>query len=323
VVVARAPAMTRRPIWGGFAVIALAAIAIVLGRHHLRPLETAARGWVAAALALNSVSMVLRAFAWLLILRAALPGTRIGAASVLRATMIGVMGSALAPGRVGEPTRVWLIARRLDGEGRVATVVGTVMSQTLVNLVALAILAMIALLGTGVPRWHAAGFALAALPVIAGVAVVIGARRAPEGRVARQLAALHCGLHVFRSWTRAPMIVGLQLAAWAFQALSAYALLFAVHLHVHAPLAVAAALLLAVNVTAAVPITPSNVGVFQAACLAILAAQGVGAGRGLAYGVLLQATEVVTAVALGVPAVLAEGVGFPTRLPADARAERV
>ena len=320
---ARTPALrARRSIVALVAVAALAAGAVVLRGHDFRTLATAAPGWVVAALALNSVSMVLRAVAWLLILRAALPGARIGAGSVLRATMIGVMGSALAPGRVGEPTRVWLIARRLDGEGRVATVVGTVMSQTLVNLVALAVLAVIALLGTGVPRWHAAGFALAALPVLAGVAVAIAAQRAPEGRVARQLAALRSGLRVFRSWTRAPGIVGLQLAAWALQALAAYALLLALHLHVHAPLAVAAALLLAVNVTAAVPITPSNVGVFQAACVAVLAARGVDAVSGLAYGVLLQATEVVTAVALGVPALLAEGVGFPTRLPGDARPER-
>ena len=55
------------------------------------------------------------------------------------------------------------------------------------------------------------------------------------------------------------------------------------------------------------PATPSNVGVFQAACLVVLAAYGVGAGPGLAYGIILQAVEVLTALALGVPALLAEG----------------
>ncbi len=43
-------------------------------------------------------------------------------------------------------------------------------------------------------------------------------------------------------------------------------------------LAAAAAVLLAVNVSAVLPATPSNVGVFQAACLVVLAAYGVGAG---------------------------------------------
>ena len=50
------------------------------------------------------------------------------------------------------------------------------------------------------------------------------------------------------------------------------------------------------------PPTPSNVGVFQAACLVVLAAYGVGAGPALAYGIILQAVEVLTALGLGIPA---------------------
>ncbi len=69
----------------------------------------------------------------------------------------------------------------------------------------------------------------------------------------------------------------------------------------------AAAILLAVNVTAVVPATPSNVGVFQAACLVVLSAYGIGAGPALAYGIILQAIELLTALVLGVPALLREG----------------
>jgi phosphatidyl-myo-inositol alpha-mannosyltransferase len=65
--------------------------------------------------------------------------------------------------------------------------------------------------------------------------------------------------------------------------------------------------LLAVNVTALLPATPSNVGVFQAACLVVLAAYGVAAGPALAYGIILQAVELLTALALGAPALLREG----------------
>jgi uncharacterized membrane protein YbhN (UPF0104 family) len=80
----------------------------------------------------------------------------------------------------------------------------------------------------------------------------------------------------------------------------------ALHLHVPAPLATAAAILVAVNVTAAVPVTPSNVGIFQAACIGVLAAVGVGSAHGLSYGLLLQAAEIVTAIVLGLPALAAE-----------------
>src|SRR5438067_8448794 len=74
--------------------------------------------------------------------------------------------------------------------------------------------------------------------------------------------------------------------------------------------ATAAAILLAVNVSAILPATPSNVGVFQAACLVVLSAYGVGASSAIAYGIILQAVEVFTALALGIPALLAEGLSL-------------
>ncbi len=58
------------------------------------------------------------------------------------------------------------------------------------------------------------------------------------------------------------------------------------------------------------PATPSNVGVFQAACLVVLAAYGIGAGPALAYGIILQAIELLTALLLGVPALLREGMSW-------------
>ena len=91
--------------------------------------------------------------------------------------------------------------------------------------------------------------------------------------------------------------------------------LLALGLQSHADLVSAAAILLAVNVSAVLPATPSNVGVFQAACLVVLAAYGVGAGPGLAYGIILQAVEVLTALGLGIPALLAEGLSWQNIRP--------
>jgi phosphatidylinositol alpha-mannosyltransferase len=50
--------------------------------------------------------------------------------------------------------------------------------------------------------------------------------------------------------------------------------------------------------------------VFQAACIGVLDAFGVGADRALAYGLILQAIEIASALALGIPALLAEGLSF-------------
>ena len=71
----------------------------------------------------------------------------------------------------------------------------------------------------------------------------------------------------------------------------------------------AAAVLFAVNVTAVVPATPSNIGVFQLATISVLTTGfGVSTADALAYGVILQAVEIATAVTLGLPALVREGV---------------
>ena len=65
--------------------------------------------------------------------------------------------------------------------------------------------------------------------------------------------------------------------AWALQWLSCYVLLVALGLDDHAGVGAAAAVLFAVNVTAVLPATPSNLGVFQAACVAVLPPAGTSA----------------------------------------------
>jgi phosphatidylinositol alpha-mannosyltransferase len=293
-------------------IVTLAATAVACRQLDLSALTGAAPGWVAAALALNSASMVLRALAWLGMLRTALPSEPIGAARVVRATMIGVLGSAVAPGRAGEPLRTWVISRGLAQRERTATVVGTLVTQTVLNVVALALLSLVALPGGLASGGHAAMLVAVGWPLALALVVLIGARLAPRGRIARQLVNLRGGLAVFRPLRRGVAITTLQLGAWGLQALAAYALLLALNVQVPAPIATAAAILVAVNITAAVPVTPSNVGIFQAACIGVLAAAGVGSGLGLSYGLLLQAAELATAIALGLPAVIAE-LGYARR----------
>jgi phosphatidylinositol alpha-mannosyltransferase len=73
----------------------------------------------------------------------------------------------------------------------------------------------------------------------------------------------------------------------------------------------AAAVLFAVNVTAAVPVTPANVGVFQAACAAVLVgAYHVSAPEAIAYGIVLQAVELASALIMGLPALINEGLSW-------------
>ena len=309
-----------------------------LGLHRIgHALASASPGWIALALGLMSLSLLLRAASWHEVLRAALPRIPIPWAPVVRATMIGVMGSAVVPGRVGEAARVVVITRRLEGSNRrqLPVVAGTVFSQTLINLLALAILAGVTFTSVPLLNGHPAGIALAiAIPLLIAGLVVGGPRLLARGErarseriarwsgvLARLLALARQGLVVFARPRYGSTAVGAQLLAWALQWLACYMVLLALGLEHKAGLDAAAAVLLAVNVSAVLPATPSNVGVFQAACLVVLAAYGVGGGPGLAYGIILQAVEVLTALALGVPALLGEGLTWRD-IRAESQSER-
>jgi phosphatidylinositol alpha-mannosyltransferase len=295
-----------------------------LGLHHIASaLASAQPAWIVLALALMGLSLLLRAVSWHEVLRAALPDTPLAWAPVIRATMIGVMGSAVFPGRIGEPTRMLVLTRRLPGSSRrqLPIVAGTVFSQTLINLLALAILATITFTSLELLRQHVSGVAIAlAVPLLVCLLVLCGprllalAQRSRSVRLALAAAALsrllglaRQGLAAFATPRHGIPAVFAQLLAWALQWLACYAVLCALGLQSDGGLTAAAAVLLAINVSAVLPATPSNVGVFQAACLVVLAAYGVGAGPALAYGIILQAVEVLTALGLGIPALLGEG----------------
>jgi phosphatidylinositol alpha-mannosyltransferase len=309
------------------ALLLAALIVYALSRLNLgrvgHALITATPGWIALAFALMALSLVLRSVSWHEALRAALPDTPIGWIAVARATMIGVMASAVVPGRIGEPTRIVVLSRRLEGSSRrlLPIVTGTVFSQTLINLLALAILASVTFSSIPIGNGRLVGIlAVAAVPLALCVLVLLGPRLLRIGRrsrslrvrlasatIARLLGLARQGLAVFVTPRHGIASVAAQLLAWMLQWLACYAVVLALGLPAHPELIAAAAVLLAVNVSAILPATPSNVGVFQAACLVVLAAYGVGAGQALAYGIVLQAVEVLTALALGIPALLGEG----------------
>jgi phosphatidylinositol alpha-mannosyltransferase len=312
----------------GVLVIGLTAFAVSrLDVHRFgHALVTASPGWIALAFLLMGLSLVLRSASWHQVLRAALPQLAIRWPPVIRATMIGVMGSAVLPGRVGEPSRVIVLARRLEGKKRelLPIITGTVFSQTLINLFALAILAGITFTGVPIFKGHILGALSAVIvPLIVCGLVLAGPRlmaigaRSRSARVARAaetggrlLLLARQGLAVFGRLRFGSTAVAFQLMAWALQWLACYMVIRSLGLQGEANLTAAAAVLLAVNLSAILPATPSNVGVFQAACLVVLAAYGVGSGPGLAYGIILQAVEVITALALGIPALLGEGLSW-------------
>ncbi|MBS1846486.1 MAG: flippase-like domain-containing protein [Actinobacteria bacterium] len=276
--------------------------------------------WVVVGFALMSISMFFRAASWYWITRAALPDRPVRRRDVTSATMIGVLMSATLPARLGEPARALALSRRTGRMRETFPVLlGTLVSQTLLNLVALALLGVVIVSTT--PLFHSGTkqlFAFSLVPLILLVVVLVAPfvmRQTGNGRLARIGAAAHramvqvrAGLKIFRDPREGFAAAAAQLGAWAIQLSACWALLYAFGLDSQAGIGAAAAVLFAVNVTAVVPATPSNIGVFQLAVISVLhTGFGVSTPDALAYGVVLQGVEIATAVTLGLPALVREG----------------
>ncbi|MGH2944497.1 MAG: lysylphosphatidylglycerol synthase transmembrane domain-containing protein, partial [Solirubrobacteraceae bacterium] len=320
--------MARRLAIGAVGLVAAALAGVALQRIGLERIGhamlNAAPPWVLLGLGLMCFSMVLRAFAWHAILRAALPRARVRARDALQGTFIGVLMSATLPARLGEPSRAFVVARRI-GSARVhlPVVLGTIVSQSLLNILALIVLGITMFSTVDLFTHHTALVVVAVAPLAIVLSLLVAPVLLRSGKPSRyaRLAAfvaqaraalvqLRDGLTVFRRPRLGALAAAAQLSAWAVQWLSCYVLLVALGLDERAGIGAAAAVLFAVNVTAVLPATPSNVGVFQAACVAVLAAYGVGYADALAYGIILQAVEIATAIVMGAPALVKEGLSW-------------
>jgi phosphatidylinositol alpha-mannosyltransferase len=327
----RAVRVLRRVAVGAGAVAGAGLAALALERIGInrvgRAIVDATFVWVLIAFALMCLSMLVRAEAWHAILRAALgAGVRVRRRDAARGTMIGVLMSATLPARLGEPSRALIVARRLGRmRDRFPVVLGTIVSQTLLNILALSVLGTVMFATVGVFRGGEDALVIASIVPVVLLALIVSApwllRRGRPSRFQRvQQAAtvarkamlqVRKGLEVFRRPRLGGWAALTQLTAWGIQWLACYALLVALGLDDRAGVGAAAAVLFAVNVTAALPATPSNLGVFQAACVAVLTGgYHVSSADALGYGIILQAVEIATAVILGAPALVKEGLSW-------------
>ena len=277
--------------------------------------------WVLIACALMVGAMFARAASWIAIARAALPGRVVRRRDVTSATMIGVLMSATLPARLGEPARAMVLSRRVGRMRETFPVlIGTLVSQTALNIFALVLLGGIIVSTTDLFQASTQKlFLVSTAPLVILLAVLLAPSLVKvngKGRVARAIQAVRGaikqarrGLTVFRDPRRGSVAAFAQLFAWLLQLLACWALFAALGLDHQVAIGAAAACLFAVNVTAVVPATPSNIGIFQLAIISVLhQGFGIPASDALAYGVVLQAVEIATAVALGVPALVREGV---------------
>ena len=179
--------------------------------------------WVLIACALMASSLFFRAASWYWIARAALPNRPIRRRDVTSATMIGVLMSATLPARLGEPARALTLARR-SGRMRETfpVLLGTLVSQTMLNLIALVLLGVIIVSTT--PLFHSGTkqlFVFSLVPLLVLIVVLFAPllmRRNGNGRLARLGGTIHraliqvrAGLTVFKDPRYGSLAAGAQL----------------------------------------------------------------------------------------------------------------
>ena len=308
------------------AVLAVLALQKIGIGNIISAIATSSPMFVVLGLAVMCSAMAVRAISWHAILTAALTNSRVRMSDALQGTFIGVLMSSTLPARLGEPARAMVVARR-TGRPRqnFPVVLGTLVSQTFLNILALLILAAIMFSSVNIFHGHEGALAaVVATPFVLLLVIVVLPsllrHRATQRfrrlqALARQaqtaMSRVRDGLEVFRHLRLGAIATLAQLGAWALQTLSCFLLLVALGLSHKVGFAGAAAVLFAVNITAVLPATPANLGVFQAATATVLhTGWHVAWTTGVAYGVILQAVEVVTAIMMGMPALLKEGMSW-------------
>ena len=292
--------------------------------------------WVAAAVLINLVSVVVRSTAWRIVLREAFPHARLRSRSVFAAFCVGLLANAALPGRVGELARVAVLSRRVRRQGAWATIVGTVFAHRMFDVVASAALVVYVLYAARLPKWAVPGLAIVfGIGLGLLLAGLILARRrqhtvAEEFGVVRQVLTMaRAGLVVLHRPVPAIGALLFQLSGWATQLFAVWAAMRAFQIEGSIP--AAALVLVLMNLATIFPLWPGNIGLVQAAVAFPLLSYGIVYPHGVAFGFGLQAIEASVGVGLGLAFLAREGVTFTmlkrmpevTEVEFDERVERI
>lgn len=258
-----------------------------------------------------TAQVILRAFRWPLLLPAPRSGGSIHMRRIVPVLLVGYLGNAVLPIRLGEPIRAFLVARREDIDA--AEAFGSVVLERVLDTATLAIVAFVAAVAVNAPDWIVRGTAVAAIAgaVLTTALVTVGVgspirhirrltRRLPG---ARRAEPIWVRLEVFARGVDRPsrsrvMLVALivSFACWILDAVTFSLVARSVGVSISP---VAALLIAAVTVLGtALPSAPGYIGTFELAAATTAQTLGVPPASALAIAVLAHVLMVVP-VALG------------------------
>ena len=287
--------------------------------------------WLAVALGLMLVSLVLRSVA-LKVIVDALGGLRARLSDTFSATSIGLLANTVIPVRVGTvlaPYALYVLLRRRGAAVPFATALGMSLTERLFTIASFVALSLLFVSVLSLPGWAVqvliASALFAATFLSAGSPSNVAGAGSPPVRRSRVPGTAPAAVRpsvLRRHWPElvdsqrimgkpwsALLVAAVQTFAWLIQLAAAWAALQAFHLG-GAGLRGAALVLVLTNLIGLVPITPGNVGTFQAAALAALAVSGVAAGPAVAYALGLQGMQLAVATVAGLASLSLQGLSL-------------
>ena len=273
--------------------------------------------WVAAAVGLNLLSVLVRAVAWRTVIVQAMEEPHPSFPLVFSAFSVGLFANAVLPGRIGELARVAVLNRRIRRPGTWATLLGTVFAHRVFDLVAMMALILYVALTAHIPDWAVTSLiAVVVAGVLLFTVAVISARdqrvtRLEEGlgAVRKAVRLARYGLGVMRRPAAAALACFFQVLGWACQLFAVYTSMRA--FGIHRPQPAAGLVLVLMNVATIFPLWPGNVGLVQASVsLPLFRYYGVAKAKGIAFGFGLQAIEASVGVGVGLIFLAREGLSF-------------
>ncbi|MFN8123452.1 MAG: lysylphosphatidylglycerol synthase transmembrane domain-containing protein [Thermoleophilia bacterium] len=266
--------------------------------------------WLAAAFALNLVSLMIRGAGWTVAARAAVDRP-LGAVPAGRAFLIGQAVNTVVPGRVGELAKCAVAQRHLDPSGPTFTaLLGSVFAHRLMDVVPLSLATAFVLVFGDLPG-SLRNSVIVTLAVSA-VAIAAAVRFAASGRFAgsdrralRLLDGLRQGFLVLRRGGPLGWAALLETVGWGVQIGVVW--LGTQGFGLDAGAADAATVVIATNAATLIPLWPGNIGLFQVAVAVALDPAGVPRSAGIAYGLALQGIEAGSALLGGAVSAAAEG----------------
>ncbi len=276
--------------------------------------------WLVPAVAVSLLLMVFRAWRWQLELR---PLARVGLGRLWVVCSVAYMAINLLPVRLGEVVRPWLLSRR--ARVSISNVVGNLVVEKMMDSFAIVFYILVGLLtATGLPAWVRRGalFPALAAALLAGLVALVWWKGEPfvdrwvvhylperfGAGLKRVTRAIIDGMRILPDGRLLASVFVVTIALWFLPVLSSYIIILAFGFNV--PFSAALIVFIFIGFGTALPNAPGMIGTFQYACVLALGLFGVSQADALAYGLVLNALQVLSLVVQGLAALPLAGVSM-------------